>query len=153
MYVASDDRDSRVKFRDRVPEALFDTVESYHVEKSTTISSEDARKSNLEVWAEFMIISRADCIVYSRSGFSELAVSLSRHIVTGARCAVQFNSCSHQEIQESMSSLVPLQVGWSTTTQLKRGFGKDRWTFALLVLIIASHFIVTSGARRKNKRP
>lgn len=119
VYVASDDVDSRAEFRKLVPGSLADDADTrpYHLDKERrraagSSSVADARQLNLDVWAEFVIISRADCVVYSRSGFSECPIALSRDVATGARCAARFDDCGRDTIERSMSTLSPIR-SWS----------------------------------------
>jgi len=110
VYVASDDHNAKMSLQQKVPGAVFDPVLPFHIDKSGR--GLDAQEKFLETWAEFMILSRADCLVYSRSGFSEVAVSVSRDLVRGHRCAVQFDSCSTEDIDRSRSNFVPLRLYW-----------------------------------------
>ena len=53
--------------------------------------------NHLLMWSEFLFISEANCMVISRSGYSEIAASLKNRFGKKERCWIYFFDCDKEE--------------------------------------------------------
>lgn len=94
LFFASDSNyaKERIQIKDNTVKSL--DVPLYHVDRTKHSSRESTTKGNLAAWSEFLLISESECIVASRSGYSEIAA-----LITGNNCSVHFFDCSDESIQ------------------------------------------------------
>mmetsp|Transcript_17423 Transcript_17423/g.25733 ORF Transcript_17423/g.25733 Transcript_17423/m.25733 type:complete len:161 (-) Transcript_17423:24-506(-) len=97
IYATTDNEEAKSLIRSKDPKSIkVTTIEPYHIDESQNRTK--ATEGNLNAWTEFMLLAEADCIVASRSGFSEVAVRISsmqqqQQRTTSSRCYAYFFEC------------------------------------------------------------
>ena len=99
------------------------SIEIFHVDQGAMGGDDvsDEYKANLHVFAEIAILVDAECLVRSRSGFSEVPqqVSISNE-VTMERCGVQVDECSGEAVSGAVQSLYWSGASTGTTGSVAR---------------------------------
>jgi hypothetical protein len=86
-------------------------LEVFHIDRTDAQLRSEAYGGNIAAWTEFMLLVETDCIVASRSGFSEAAVRISLNNETFDRCYAYFYECT---TMESIRNHSPVVIATST---------------------------------------
>jgi len=97
LYVASDSNEAKKLVQSKDSTVRTAALEVFHIDRSNAQSRSEAYGGNIAAWTEFMLLAEADCIVASRSGFSEAAVRISLKNENFDRCYAYFYECTTME--------------------------------------------------------
>lgn len=100
IFVASDNQ--AVKERCRANEKAVRTAETviYQIDRSKRTLS--ARAGNVDAWTEMFMLAEANCVVASRSHYSQVAVAISVREPAGGRCWTWFDECDDVRIGDNL---------------------------------------------------
>ena len=102
MYVASDHVSVQQHWKDWMSkEDSFHWPQqhsAFHVDKSRIVG--DSYETELSTWAEFKLLSSAECLVLSYSKFGELASDLSK-----TQCRIYWDDCDTERIDRALAKL------------------------------------------------
>jgi hypothetical protein len=103
IYVASDKPETKSKFQQQDPTSIrfMADMEIFHIDRSMRKDFKNFTLAETDVWSELQILTEATCIVYSRSGFSELAA----WVGSFPRCAVKFDDCAEDKIKHALANI------------------------------------------------
>ncbi|KNC74494.1 hypothetical protein SARC_12962 [Sphaeroforma arctica JP610] len=98
-FLAADSNEGKYIFREQLQDVKYFSAHAFHIDKVRKDRGEydaaEADMLNQLTWAEFLILSKSECVVSTRSGFSEWAIAFSKNPQTGKRCAQAGTECEN----------------------------------------------------------
>ena len=77
--------------------AYVKSTKLFHVDRSSSVDESVILQGSIDTYAELLLLSRAKCIVGSRSGFSGVAAAISNTVHDEQRCFCMFDDCDNDD--------------------------------------------------------
>lgn len=107
----------------------FVNISVIHTDRTFRSGVEDLRAAHIETYAELVVLLDSECLVRSRSGFSELPhrITISND-ATMERCGVKFDECTAWAVKSAVQTL-----DWNTIKTKESGSNKtwSSWVTSL----------------------